>query len=113
MATTLVSGMLMSSWRSNYFQLPVPTQQNTLLHIVALEQAYQDFFIPQVEMPENQDIFNEYLNSQFWIARFLLEIGSYQLAMILLERVVTHRKECFGLEHLNTLNSMGDLAAVY
>ncbi len=59
MATTLVSGMLMSSWRSNYFQLPVPTQQNTLLHIVALEQAYQDFFIPQVEMPENQDTFNE------------------------------------------------------
>lgn len=58
MAATLVSGTLMSSWRSNYFQLLLLTQQNILLHIVALEEAYQDLFIPPVEMPENQDIFN-------------------------------------------------------
>lgn len=51
-AAMLVSGMLRSSWRNNYFQLILSTQRNILLQIVALEEAYQDFLTRRQKCPQ-------------------------------------------------------------
>ena len=113
MAATLLSGMLSNSWRKDQFELPLSVQQNFLLHIMALEIAHEKYFSWQVEIPEPRDIHNEYRTSQFWFARFLSSIGSYQLAVILFQQVVTQEEKCFGLEHPYTLTSTGHLAATY
>ena len=82
MAAKLVSEVLLSSLRSGYYGLLFSTKQNILLHIVALEEAYQELFVPQVEILANEGIFNEYITSQSCFAIFLSEIGSYQLAIV-------------------------------
>ena len=111
MAAWLLSRRLLNSWHNQYFDLPLSAEQNILLNIVALEEAIEEFSVSQVEIPANQDIFNEYLSSQSWFARYLSSRGSYQLAEIILHRVVAQKKEYFGLEHLDTLTSTADLAA--
>ena len=113
MAATLVSGMISNSWRNNYFQLPLSTQQDILLHIVALQEVYRDYLIPSVEMHSNQDIFHEYIKLQDSITIFLSHRGSHQLAKILLEQIVAHNKEYLGLEHPETLTSAAVLALTY
>ena len=67
--------------------MPLLAKQNILLHIMALEESYQEFFIPQPSIPLNQRIFDEYTISQFWFARFLLKSGSYHLAEIINQRL--------------------------
>ena len=113
MAATLVNGMLLSSWRNEHFELPLSSKQKILLHIVALEEAHEEFFVSQVEIPANQDIFDEYLTLQHWLAKFLSCRGFYQLAVIIFQRVVAQKEKCLGLEHPNTLTSMCDLAETY
>ena len=70
MAPWLLSSRLSNSWHwhKQYFELPLSTEQNILLNIVALEEANGEFFVLQLEIPANQDIFHEYLNSQPWFA---------------------------------------------
>ena len=113
MAATLVSGMILSSWRNEHFQLASLSKKNILLHVVELEEAFQEFFSPLAELPANQDTFDEYLDWQFWFAKFLKESGSYQLATIILKRLVAHEKEYSGLESPHTLRSLSSLASAY
>ena len=114
MAATLVGGMILSSCRNDHFQLAELSKKNILPHVVELEEAFQEFFGPQGEMPASQeDIFGEYLDWQFWFSKFLNESGSYQLATIILKRLVAHEKEYLGLEHPKTLRSMSSLASAY
>ena len=112
MAAWLLSSRLSNSWHwhKQYFELPLSAEQNILLNIVALEEANEEFFVSQVQIPANQDIFNEYLSSQSWFAEYLSSRGSYQLAEIILHRVVAQDKECLGIEHPDRLTSMASLA---
>ncbi len=84
-----------------------------MLHTVALEKAYEDFFVSQVELLIDQKIFREYITSQSWSATFLSSVGSYQLAAIIFKRVAAHQKEILGLEHPDTLASMADLTLTF
>ena len=113
MAATVVSEMLSSSWRVGHFELPLSFKQSILLHIVALEEAHEEFFVSQVDIPANQDIFIEYLTSQFWFAKFLSSSGLYQLALIIFQQVIAQEKEFLGLEHPDTLTSTAELASTY
>ena len=115
MAACLLRSRLSNSWHSHkqYFELPLFAQQNILLNIVTLEEASEEFFVSQLEILANQGIFNEYLNSQFWFAKYLLSIGSYQLAETISHRVVVQMKKYFGLEHPDTLSCTASLAATY
>lgn len=80
---------------------------------MALEEAHEDIFVSKIEIPANQDMFNEYLLSQSWFARYLLDIGSYQLPVTIYQRVVAKELDCFGLEHPDTLTSMANFALAY
>ena len=87
MATTLVSEKIFKSCHNRHFDLALSAQKNIRLHTIALEEAYEDFFLLHAEIPLNQKIFNEYIDSQSWFGIFLLSIGSYQLAVIINHRV--------------------------
>ncbi len=113
MAATLVAGILWNSWQKHHFDLPLLAKQNILLHIIALEESYQEFFIPQPSISSSQKIFDEYTISQFWFAKFLLKTGSYHLAEIINQRLNAHNKKVLGLEHPSTLTSMANLASTY
>ena len=113
MAATLVNEMLLGSWRNEHFELPLSFKQSILLHIIALEEAHEEFFGLQVEIVANQDIFNEFLTSQFWFAKFLSSSGLYQLAVIIFQQVVAQEEECLGPEHPDTLTSTDHLASTY
>ncbi len=91
MAAKLVSEMLLNSWHKAHFELPLSAKKNILLHTVALEEAYEDFFDLQGEIPLNQKIFNEYVTTQSWFAKFLSNIGSYQPAIIISQRVTANQ----------------------
>lgn len=91
MAATLVKEILANSWEQGHFDLQLPAKQNVLLHIIAMEESYEEFFVAHVYMPSNQAIFNEHAISQFWFARFLSSAGSYHLAAIINERLNARR----------------------
>ena len=110
MAATLVKEILVNAWQKQHFDLPLFTKQNTTSHIIALEESYQEFFISQPYIPSNQRIFDEYINSQSWFARFLLMSSSYHLAEIINQRVYAQNEKVLGLEHPDTLTSMANLA---
>ena len=63
------------------------------------------------KIPSNQKIFDEYTISQFWFARFLLDTGSYHLSEIINQRLNAQDQRVLGLEHPDTLTSMGNLAS--
>ena len=113
MAGTLVRKILMSSWQKQHFDLPLLTKQNITSHIIALEESYQEFFIPQPSIPSNQKIFDEFTFSQSWFARFLLDIGLYHLAEIMSQRLNAQNEKVLGLEHPSTLTSMANLASTF
>lgn len=81
MAAALVKILLVNSWHENHFMLSLSTKQNILSHIMALVEAYQEVSLSQVNTSSNQAIFDEYITTQAWFARFISEIGSYQLAV--------------------------------
>ena len=81
--------------------------------LLSLEEAYQEILDPEVKITANQGAFNEYITSQCWFTGFLSISGSYQLATKLLQRVVARDKKYFGLEHLETLASTGELASAW
>ncbi len=113
MAAKLMSRMLSNSWRKNHFDLSLSVKQNILLHIMALEEAHEEFFASNIEIPANQDIFTEYLLSQSWFVPYLIDMGSYQLAVVISQRLVAQKVDCFGLEHPSRLSSMTHLASAY
>ena len=110
MAAALVAGILGSSWQKQHFGLPLLTKQNITSHIIALEESYQDFFISEPYIPSSQKISGEYINSQSWFAKFLLDTGSYHLAEIINLRVNAQNEKVLGHEHPDTLTSMAYLA---
>ncbi len=87
MATTLVSEKIIKSCHNRHFDSALSAQKNFRLRTIALEEAYEDFFLLHAKIPLNQEIFNEYIASQSWVGDFLLSIGSYQLAVIINHRV--------------------------
>ena len=77
MAAMLVKEILMISWHKEHFDLPLLTKQNIPLHILALEESYQESFVPQPHIPLNQNIFDEYATSAFLkLCRCRLEINN-------------------------------------
>ena len=112
-AATLVKKILWKSWQKEHFDLPLLAAQNIPLHIIALEESYQEFFTSQPYIPSNQKIFDEYTTSQSWFARFLLSSGSYHLAAIIYRRLNAQNEKYLGLEHPSTLTSMASLASKY
>ena len=112
-AAMLVSEILFNSWQKQHFDLSLLTKQEIAFHIIALEESYQDFFIPQPSIPSNQKLFDEYTNSQFWFAKFLLNTGSYHLSEIINQRLNAQNQRVLGLEHPSTLTSMGLLALTF
>ena len=70
LAATLVKESLVDSVQKERFDLPLLAKQNIPLHIIALEENYQEFFNSQPYIPSNQNIFDEYTDSQLWSARF-------------------------------------------
>ena len=64
MAATFVSMLLSSSWRNHHFELSLSAKQIILLHIVALEESHQGFFVSQAGVTAENDVFEEYLDSQ-------------------------------------------------
>ncbi len=113
MAATLVSEILSNSWQKEHFDLPLLAKQKIPSHIIALEESYQECFIPQPFIPLNQRIFDEYRISQSWFARFLSHTGSYHPATIIYQRLNEQNEGILGLEHPDTLTSMADLASTY
>ena len=113
MAATLVKEFLENSWQRQHFDLPSLAQQNIPLHILALEESYQESFVSQPHIHLNQKISDEYTTSQIWFASFLLDTGSYQLAAIINQRLNAQNEKLLGLEHLDTLYSMANLASTY
>ncbi len=87
MAATLVTEILLNSWQKKHFNLPLLAKQNIPSHIIALEESYQEFFIPQSSITLSQNIFDEYTIDQSWFAKFLLNNGSYQPATIIYQRL--------------------------
>ena len=113
MAGTLVAGVLWNSWQKQHFNLPLLTKKNIISHIIALEDSYQEFFIPQPSILSNQKISDGYTISQFWFARFLLDTGLYHLSEIIHLRLNTQNQKVLGLEHPKTLTSMASLASTF
>ena len=113
MAATLVKEILLNSWQKQHFDLALPTKQNILLHIIALEESYEEFSISQTCTLSIKTAFGEYTTSQFWFATFLESAGSYYLAAIVNQRLYAQNKKLLGPEHPSTLISMTDLASTY
>ncbi len=113
MAATIVREILVNSIREGNFDLPLLAKQNIKLHIEALEESYQEFFIAQPSILSNQKLFDEYTISQSWFARFLLNVGSYHPATIIYQRLNEQKKKNLGLEHQDTLTNMAYLALTY
>ena len=112
-AAMLVNKILIHSWQKEHFDLSLIDRQNIASHIIALEESYQEFFIPQPSIPSNQKIFDEYTISQVWFARFLLNIGLYHLSETINQRLYAQNQKVLGLEHPTTLTSMANLASTY
>ena len=113
MAATLVTEILLNSWQKKHFNLPLLAKQNIPSHIIALEESYQEFFIPQSSITLSQNIFDEYTIDQSWFAKFLLNNGSYQPATIIYQRLNEKIEKVLGREHADTLTSMANLASAY
>ena len=113
MAATLVMEILWNSWQNGHFDIPLLAKQNIPSHIIALEDSYQDFFIPQPSLPSNPKIFAEYTTSQSWFAGFLSINGSYHTAATIGQRLSGQYEKVLGLEHPYTLTSMTNLASTY
>ena len=113
MAATLVREILLNSWQKQHFHLPLCTKQNITSHIIALEDSYQEFFIPKPSTPSKQKIFDEYIISQSWFGSFCLTTGSYHLSEIINQRVNAQNQKILGLEHPDTLNIMANIASTF
>ena len=112
-ASMLVSKILINTWQKEHFDLPLLAKQDIASHIIALDESYQEFFIPQPFIPSNQKIFDEFRISQFWFAKFLLTTGSYHLSEIMYQRLNVQNEKILGLEHPSTLHNMSGLASTY
>ncbi|MCJ1344811.1 hypothetical protein MMC31_003014 [Peltigera leucophlebia] len=113
MAATLVTKILLNFWQEGHFDLPPLAKQNIPSHIIAQEESYEELFYPKPSIPSNQKILDEYINSQSWFARFLLDIGSYHFAEIIYQRLNAQNEKFLGIEHPDTLTSMAQLASTY
>ena len=113
MAATLVTEILFNSWQNRHFDYPLLTKQNIISHVIASEENYQDFFTSTPYIPSNRTIFDEYMMSHIWFARFLQASGLYNLAEIIYQRVYKQNKQGLGHEHPFTLSSMLNLASIY
>ena len=112
-AAILVKNILVNCWQKQHFNLPLLAKQDIASHIIALEESYQEFFIPQPSIPSKQKIFDEYTISQSWFAKFLLGTDSYHLSEITYQRLYAQNQKVLGLEHPSTLTSMANLASTY
>ena len=109
-AAMLVKKILVKSWRKQHFHLPLLAKQDIASHITALEDSYQEFFIPEQGTFLNEKILEEFRISQSWFAIFLQDTGSYQFSGIITQRLVARNQKVLGLEHPDTLTSMSHLA---
>lgn len=59
MAATFVKEILLNSWHNQQFYLALSAKQNILLHIIALEESYEEFHISQTCTPSiKRDLVN-------------------------------------------------------
>ena len=113
MAAALVAEILSNSWQKRHFDLPLVVKQNITSYIIALEESYQEFFIPQPSIPLGQNTFEEYSIAQAWFAMFLWSTGLYHLAETINKRRNAQNVKVLGPEHLHTLSSMSNLAMTF
>ncbi len=111
MAAMLVNKILINSWQKEHFNLSLFAKQDIASHIIALEESYREFFIPQPFIPSNQKIFDEYTISQVMFAKFLQYTGLYHLSETINQRLYAQNQKFLGLEHPDTLTSMANLAS--
>ena len=114
MAEALVADVLKNSWQKENFDLLLRIKQNLKLHIIVLEENYQDFFILQPCIPSGQKALDKYISLlQPWFVKLLRDDGSYHLAEIISQRVHAQNKNVLGVEHPDTLASMVELATIF
>ncbi len=112
-AAMLVSEILVNSWQNEHFKMSLLTKQEIASHIIALEESYQEFFIPQPSILSKQMIFDEYSISQSSFAHFLHKTGLYHISKIIYQRLNTQDQTVRGFEHPSTLRNMNNLALTY
>jgi Tetratricopeptide repeat len=112
MVSEILGGILQAFWESEHFQLPLHTKQYLALHMVAQEENNSEYLgINCAEL--HQDLLIEYTNNQSWLSKFFRRLGLHNKAEQLRVQVMETRKRVLGIEHLDTLRSIHDLALTY
>lgn len=95
-----VAAVLRELLRDRYikkvFLLNLSARQEMLLHLDAWSENRKHYFPPQPEKYLNTSEMEDLINSESWIADFYTEIGRFEQAKILYERVLTYRVASHG-----------------